>query len=285
MYHYFAASEIYNAIRIFIAAYVWMTGFGNFSYYYVRKDFSLARFAQVHFLWKFRSLKWLFLIALQINLLPVLRFFFFCSADDVAVEFLGAILLRRTQQQLHAILYLPNAHSFHSNGLWGTWYSQQVQWDWISHSCKNCCLLFGRYCNVGNSWNIWSGLEPIDFPFWLVSFQRFIIHLSCGSIVGYDDSNPIHYRRLHRSCKTRLASFAWMAFSFRPWSLYLDNRNDIRLLSSNCMFWWNYVVNKIIGIWRGKENLNIHSFLFLNGEVEMKVGVLFQWLNNWCLYF
>jgi len=48
MYHYFAATEIYNAIRVFIAAYVWMTGFGNFSYYYVRKDFSLARFAQVN---------------------------------------------------------------------------------------------------------------------------------------------------------------------------------------------------------------------------------------------
>uniref|UniRef100_A0A7N0T3U8 Cas1p 10 TM acyl transferase domain-containing protein n=1 Tax=Kalanchoe fedtschenkoi TaxID=63787 RepID=A0A7N0T3U8_KALFE len=47
LYHYFAATEIYNAIRIFIAAYVWMTGFGNFSYYYIRKDFSLARFAQM----------------------------------------------------------------------------------------------------------------------------------------------------------------------------------------------------------------------------------------------
>ncbi|KAL4202171.1 hypothetical protein AMTRI_Chr02g262340 [Amborella trichopoda] len=47
MYHYFAATEIYNAIRVFIASYVWMTGFGNFSYYYVRKDFSLARFAQM----------------------------------------------------------------------------------------------------------------------------------------------------------------------------------------------------------------------------------------------
>ncbi|XP_010529148.1 PREDICTED: protein REDUCED WALL ACETYLATION 1 [Tarenaya hassleriana] len=47
MYHYFAAAELYNAIRVFIAAYVWMTGFGNFSYYYVRKDFSLARFAQM----------------------------------------------------------------------------------------------------------------------------------------------------------------------------------------------------------------------------------------------
>jgi N-acetylneuraminate 9-O-acetyltransferase len=48
MYHYFAASEIYNSIRLFIAAYVWMTGFGNFSYYYIRKDFSMARFAQVY---------------------------------------------------------------------------------------------------------------------------------------------------------------------------------------------------------------------------------------------
>ncbi|XP_073297405.1 protein REDUCED WALL ACETYLATION 3-like isoform X1 [Primulina huaijiensis] len=47
MYHYFAASEIYNAVRVLIAAYVWMTGFGNFSYYYVRKDFSIARFAQM----------------------------------------------------------------------------------------------------------------------------------------------------------------------------------------------------------------------------------------------
>ncbi|XP_010546960.1 PREDICTED: protein REDUCED WALL ACETYLATION 2 isoform X2 [Tarenaya hassleriana] len=54
MYHYFAASEIYNAIRIFIAAYVWMTGFGNFSYYYIRKDFSLARFAQM--MWRLNFL-------------------------------------------------------------------------------------------------------------------------------------------------------------------------------------------------------------------------------------
>lgn len=54
MYHYFAATEIYNAIRMFIAAYVWMTGFGNFSYYYVRKDFSLGRFAQM--MWRLNFL-------------------------------------------------------------------------------------------------------------------------------------------------------------------------------------------------------------------------------------
>ncbi|XP_058082429.1 protein REDUCED WALL ACETYLATION 1-like [Magnolia sinica] len=54
MYHYYAATEIYNAIRMFIAAYVWMTGFVNFSYYYVRKDFSIARFAQM--MWRLNFL-------------------------------------------------------------------------------------------------------------------------------------------------------------------------------------------------------------------------------------
>lgn len=54
MYHYFAATEIYNAIRVFIASYVWMTGFGNFSYYYIRKDFSLARFIQM--MWRLNFL-------------------------------------------------------------------------------------------------------------------------------------------------------------------------------------------------------------------------------------
>lgn len=29
-YHYFRATETYNAIRVFIAAYVWMTGFGRY---------------------------------------------------------------------------------------------------------------------------------------------------------------------------------------------------------------------------------------------------------------
>ena len=46
-YHYFNATEIYNVIRLYIAAYVWMTGFGNFSYYYIRKDFSFSRFFQM----------------------------------------------------------------------------------------------------------------------------------------------------------------------------------------------------------------------------------------------
>eukprot|EP00659_Diplonema_papillatum_P015486 gene15486-23655_t len=54
MYHYFEAVEQYNAIRLYIAAYVWMTGFGNFSFYYVRKDFSPPRFFQM--LWRLNFL-------------------------------------------------------------------------------------------------------------------------------------------------------------------------------------------------------------------------------------
>ena len=44
LYHYFDR-EMYNLIRVFIAAYVWMTGYGNFSYYYVKKDFTATRLA------------------------------------------------------------------------------------------------------------------------------------------------------------------------------------------------------------------------------------------------
>ena len=49
LYHYYVAKETYNMIRVFIAAYVWMTGFGNFSYFYIRKDFSMIRLAKMMF--------------------------------------------------------------------------------------------------------------------------------------------------------------------------------------------------------------------------------------------
>ncbi|KDD73873.1 Cas1p-like 10 TM acyl Transferase domain-containing protein, partial [Helicosporidium sp. ATCC 50920] len=54
LYHYFEAREVYNAIRVFIAAYVWMTGYGNFSYYYRTADFSLGRFCQM--MWRLNFL-------------------------------------------------------------------------------------------------------------------------------------------------------------------------------------------------------------------------------------
>lgn len=42
-YHYYHAVEVYNYIRVFVSAYVWMTGFGNFSFFYTQADFSFVR--------------------------------------------------------------------------------------------------------------------------------------------------------------------------------------------------------------------------------------------------
>ncbi|RYH11889.1 hypothetical protein EON65_38640 [archaeon] len=47
LYHYFHAEEVYNSVRVMITCYVWMTGFGNFSFFYIKQDFSWLRVAQM----------------------------------------------------------------------------------------------------------------------------------------------------------------------------------------------------------------------------------------------
>jgi len=55
LYHYFKEHEVYNAIRIYIAAYVWMTGYGN-QFLYVRgKSFTVRRTLQMLFRLNFMS--------------------------------------------------------------------------------------------------------------------------------------------------------------------------------------------------------------------------------------
>lgn len=43
LYHYYRAYFAYNEIRVFVSAYVWMTGFGNFLYFDKKRDFSWER--------------------------------------------------------------------------------------------------------------------------------------------------------------------------------------------------------------------------------------------------
>jgi len=43
MYHYYRVRYVYNEIRVFVSAYVWMTGFGNFLYFEKKRDFSVER--------------------------------------------------------------------------------------------------------------------------------------------------------------------------------------------------------------------------------------------------
>jgi hypothetical protein len=47
LYHYFHAEEVYNSVRVMITCYVWMTGFGNFSFFYTKQDFGWLRVVQM----------------------------------------------------------------------------------------------------------------------------------------------------------------------------------------------------------------------------------------------
>ena len=47
LYHYFNAHEVYNSVRVMITCYVWMTGFGNFSFFYIKQDFGWLRVTQM----------------------------------------------------------------------------------------------------------------------------------------------------------------------------------------------------------------------------------------------
>lgn len=54
LYHYFAAAEVYNGVRVLIAAYVFLTGYGNFHYYHRTGDYCVGRFAQM--MWRLNFL-------------------------------------------------------------------------------------------------------------------------------------------------------------------------------------------------------------------------------------
>jgi len=46
-YHYWKMEGAYKDIRVYITCYLWMTGFGNFSFFYVKRDYSLLRVMQM----------------------------------------------------------------------------------------------------------------------------------------------------------------------------------------------------------------------------------------------
>ncbi|EIE25840.1 O-acetyltransferase-related protein, partial [Coccomyxa subellipsoidea C-169] len=86
LYHYFNAREIYNAIRVFIAGYVWMTGYGNFMYYYHYKDFCLGRFMQM--MWRLNFLVTVVCIVLRNSYM----LYYICPMHTIFTIFVYATL-------------------------------------------------------------------------------------------------------------------------------------------------------------------------------------------------
>ena len=54
LYHYYHAEETYNSIRIMITCYVFLTGYGNVSFFYLKQDYSFVRVIQM--LWRLNFL-------------------------------------------------------------------------------------------------------------------------------------------------------------------------------------------------------------------------------------
>ena len=118
LYHYYEAREVYNAIRVFIASYVWMTGFGNFAYYYKTRDFSAGRFAQM--MWRLNLLAIVCCVAL--NNQYMLYYIWYAVVVDVEVDDdrPTTIARRRTRRLTRSLAILqPDAHAVHRTGVFG----------------------------------------------------------------------------------------------------------------------------------------------------------------------
>eukprot|EP00930_Biecheleria_cincta_P044594 TRINITY_DN3068_c0_g2_i1.p1 TRINITY_DN3068_c0_g2~~TRINITY_DN3068_c0_g2_i1.p1 ORF type:complete len:582 (-),score=68.55 TRINITY_DN3068_c0_g2_i1:117-1862(-) len=100
MYHYFAEKEVYNAIRVYIAAYVWMTGYGNFFLYRRGKSFTFRRTVQMLFRLNFLG----FIVCVVLNNEYML--YYICPMHTLFTLF---VLL---------VLYLGQEHNDSKKALW-----------------------------------------------------------------------------------------------------------------------------------------------------------------------
>ena len=93
LYHYFHAEEVYNSVRVMITCYVWMTGFGNFSFFYMKRDYGWLRVVQM--LWRLNFSVILHLCAFLelLSLLLLLKFLIIrcycsCGLTEIRIFFI-----------------------------------------------------------------------------------------------------------------------------------------------------------------------------------------------------
>eukprot|EP00435_Cladocopium_sp_Y103_P020417 s890_g5.t1 len=107
MYHYFEEKEVYNAIRVYIAAYVWMTGYGNFFLYRKGKSFTARRTAQMLFRLNFLGL------VVCVVLRNEYMLYYICAMHTLFTVFvLVAMFAFHTMNSLYSVLWVKILATF-----------------------------------------------------------------------------------------------------------------------------------------------------------------------------
>lgn len=133
---------------------------------------------------------------------------------------------------------------------------------------------------MGSTRGIWSVLEPLHFPTRLIS-SSFTSRLECINMHRNLNTRMVSFR-IQRSClESRISPFAWMAFSIRPWSLHLDNWNDICILPPNSklytyLFICPYAFQTCLLVFSFSLEAFVHNGGFAGGKMVGKIG------GSWC---
>eukprot|EP00903_Cladosiphon_okamuranus_P018236 g16775.t1 len=153
MYHYFSAHEVYNSIRVFITAYVWMTGFGNFSFFYLKGDYGAVRLLQM--LWRLNFLVILLCMAMGNTYIlyyicPLHTFYFFV---------------------VYAIMSPARSANYTKNGMrWKLLIAAVIifcVWDWDLNIFDKIFFFLGRTKVIGAGWGtMWEWYFRTSLDHW-----------------------------------------------------------------------------------------------------------------------
>eukprot|EP00794_Sanderia_malayensis_P015358 gene15358-16935_t len=216
-YHYFDAQEVYNSIRCYIAAYVWMTGFGNLSFFWTKQDYSIFRLLKMLF-----RLNFLVIFVMVVNNHEFVRYYicamhtyWFISVWAVLVVFNKHNKNRKFMALKFAIYAIINAIIFDIPGLsWKIF----IPLNFILHDHEGG-LRYWIYRSTLDHWTTIVGmLVAYNYPY----YEKFLMFLD-----KKDNRNERIFKESLRIGLTFLAIAIFIMWF--NWALLIDRTTYIKI--------------------------------------------------------